>query len=74
MLLVDDQDAREQAERRTLEVMGTLRVLELAAEQGWVDLPTVLTQLHAARFYLTPEMMQELLARDATRKARPSES
>jgi hypothetical protein len=48
--------------------MGTLRVLELAAERGFVDLPTVLTQLQAARFYMTPEMRQELLARDVARK------
>lgn len=74
MLLVDDQDAREEAARRTLEVMGTLRVLELAAEQGWIDLPTALTQLQTARFYLTPQMVQELLARDAARKGRPGES
>jgi len=33
-----------------------------------VDLPTVLTQLRAARFYMTSEMMQELLARDVARK------
>jgi hypothetical protein len=48
--------------------MGTLRVFELAAERGLVDLPAVLTQLRAARFYMTPEMVQELLTRDAARK------
>ena len=48
--------------------MGTLRVLELAAERGLVDLPAVVTQLRAARFYMTPDMAQELLARDAARK------
>jgi hypothetical protein len=37
-------------------------------------LPTILIQLHAARFYLTPEMTRELLARDAARKARASET
>ena len=71
LVLVDDQDARAEATRRALTAMGTLRVFELAAERGLVDLPTVLTQLRAARFYMTPEMMQELLARDAGRK-RPS--
>ena len=71
LVLVDDQDARAEATRRALTAMGTLRVFELAAERGLVDLPTVLTQLRAARFYMTSEMMQELLARDAARK-RPS--
>jgi predicted nucleic acid-binding protein len=68
LVLVDEQEARQEAARRALTAMGTLRVLELAAERGLVDLPTVLTQLHAARFYMTPEMRQELLARDAARK------
>jgi predicted nucleic acid-binding protein len=71
LVLVDDQDARAEAARRALTAMGTLRVFELAAERGLVDLPTVLTQLRTARFYMTPEMVQELLARDAARK-RPS--
>ena len=68
LVLVDDQDARAEATRRALTAMGTLRVFELAAERGLVDLPTVLTQLRAARFYMTSEMIQELLARDAARK------
>jgi predicted nucleic acid-binding protein len=67
-VLVDDQDARAEATRRALTAMGTLRVFELAAERGLVDLPAVLTQLRAARFYMTSDMMQELLARDAARK------
>ena len=71
LVLVDDQDARAEATRRALTAMGTLRVFELAAERGLVDLPTILTQLRAAGFYMTPEMIQELLARDAARK-RPS--
>ena len=68
LVLVDDQDARAEATRRALTAMGTLRVFELAAERGLVDLPTVLTQLRDARFYMTSEMMQEMLARDAARK------
>ena len=68
LVLVDDQDARAEATRHALTAMGTLRVFELAAERGLVDLPTVLTQLRAARFYMTPEMVQELLTRDAARK------
>ena len=62
------QEARAEAARRALTAMGTLRVLELAAERGLVDLPAVVTQLRAARFYMTPDMAQELLARDAARK------
>ena len=65
---MDEQEGRKEAARRDLTTMGTLRVLEIAAERGLVDFPTVLSQLQAARFYVTPEMVQELLARDARRK------
>jgi predicted nucleic acid-binding protein len=71
LLLMDEQEGRKEAARRDLTTMGTLRVLELAAERGLVDFPTVLGQLQAARFYVTPEMVQELLARDARRKQQP---
>jgi predicted nucleic acid-binding protein len=71
LFLVDEQEGRKEAARRDLTTMGTLRVLELAAERGLVDFPTVLSQLQAARFYVTPEMVQELLARDARRKQQP---
>jgi hypothetical protein len=47
---------------------STLRVLELAAERNLVDLPSVLTQLQEARFYMTPEMVETLFAQDAARK------
>jgi predicted nucleic acid-binding protein len=68
ILLVDEQEGRDEAARRALTAMGTLRVLELAAERSLVDLPAVLTQLQAARFYMTADIVQELLARDAARK------
>src|SRR5215468_12269501 len=34
LILLDDLEAREEAERRALAVMGTLRVLELASERS----------------------------------------
>ena len=68
LVLMDDQEAREEAAQRALTAMSTLRVFELAAERGLVDLPTVLTQLQAARFSMNPDMVQKLLARDAARK------
>ena len=68
LVLADDREARAEAARRALNAMGTLRVLELAAERNLVDLPSVLTQLQDARFYMTPEMVEALLAHDAARK------
>ena len=37
LVLLDDLEAREEAERLALAVMGTLRVLELASERGLLD-------------------------------------
>ena len=69
LLLMDDKDGRQAAEQRGLTVFGTLGVLERGAEQGLVDLPEVLTLLLATNFYASARIIQELLARDAARKA-----
>jgi predicted nucleic acid-binding protein len=68
LVLLDDLEARVEAERQGLTVMGTLRVLELAAERGLLDLPTAITQLAATSFHLPPQLVQDMLARDTARK------
>jgi predicted nucleic acid-binding protein len=50
LLLMDDQEGRQEAERRALRVTGTLGVLERAAERGLLDLPAVLARLQATNF------------------------
>jgi predicted nucleic acid-binding protein len=69
LLLMDDKDGRQAAERHGLTVFGTLSVLERAAEQRLVDMSEALTRLLATNFYAPARIIQELLARDATRKA-----
>jgi hypothetical protein len=49
--------------------MGTLRVMEYAAEQGLLDLPAALAPLQNANFYMSADLIQELLARDSARKS-----
>jgi predicted nucleic acid-binding protein len=66
--LVDDLEAREEAEHRALAVMGTLRVLELASERGWLDFAAAITQLEATSFHMPAQLVQQRLARDAARK------
>ena len=44
LLLLDDLEACEEAERHAFAVMGTLRVLELASERGLPDFPAAITQ------------------------------
>src|SRR5262249_52267700 len=68
LLLLDDLEAREEAKRRSLPVMGTLRVLELASERGLIDLPAALSKLEATSFHMPVPLVQAMLARDAARK------
>ena len=72
LLLMDDPAGREEATRRALRTTGTLGVLEQAAIDGLLDLPTVLTQLlTTTTFRARAALIQDLLARDAARKANP---
>jgi predicted nucleic acid-binding protein len=72
LLLMDDPEGREEATRRALRTTGTLGVLEQAAIDGLLDLPTVLTQLlTTTTFRAGAYLIQDLLARDAARKANP---
>jgi hypothetical protein len=49
-------------------VVGTIWVLERAAERGLVDLPPTLTRLLTTNVRLHPDVIQNALARDAARK------
>jgi predicted nucleic acid-binding protein len=74
LVLMDDKDGRIEAERLGLTVVGTLGVLERAAERGLLDLPTALTHLQATNFYVDAALIEEALARDAARKQEPKDS
>lgn len=74
LVLMDDWPGRQAAEARSLHVIGTLRVMEYAAEQGLIDLPIVLPQLQNANFYMSADLIQELLARDSARKSEGSQT
>src|SRR5262249_12925178 len=71
-LIIDDHDGREEAARRSIEMIGTVGVLEAAAIRGLIDLPSVLAQLQATTFHGSPRLFAEALARDAARKSSPS--
>lgn len=68
LLLIDDADGREAAERHALAAMGTLGILDTAALRGLVDLPSALARLQATTFRARRELFEALLARDAERK------
>ena len=69
LLVTDDREAYNTALRRGIPVTRTLRVLEMAAERGLLDFPTIVTRLREAGFYMPEDVVAEMLARDAARKA-----
>jgi predicted nucleic acid-binding protein len=71
--MTDDRDAYQAAVARGMAVTRTLRVLEIAAERGLVDFPTIVARLRAAGFYMPEDVVDEMLARDAARKAAAQE-
>jgi predicted nucleic acid-binding protein len=68
LLIVDDRDARIEASRRKLIVIGTLRVLEDAAQLGLIDLPQALQRLQQTTFRASAKLLQAMRDRDAARK------
>ena len=71
-MLLDDLEARVEAERCGLAVMGTLRVLELAAELRLLDFPAAIAQLASDLISPASQLVQDMLSRDADRKSRCS--
>jgi len=74
LFVTDDSSAYKVALAHHIPVVRTLRLLEMAAEQGLLDLPTALARLAATTFYAPDEVIGEMLARDAERKRRQSAS
>ena len=74
LLVTDDRQAYNAALSRSIPVTRTLRVLEMAAERGLLDFPTIVTRLRAAGFYTPEDVVEEMLARDAERKRQQSEN
>ena len=68
LVLIDETDAHNEAERRGFATFGTLHILEMAAQQGLLDLPTALAQLATTTSYMDELLMQDILARDVARR------
>jgi len=61
LLLVDEWDARLEAERRHLRVVGTLRVLADGATRGLTDLEESFERLRHTNFRVSSELLESLL-------------
>jgi predicted nucleic acid-binding protein len=73
LLVTDDRRARRTAQTRGLRVVGTVWVLERAAERALIALPPVLTRLLTTNIRIHPEVIHNALARDAERTAAPQQ-
>jgi predicted nucleic acid-binding protein len=69
-LLVDDRDARHEAERLGVPVLGTLRVLADASQHGFADLAVAFARLRKTNFRGSSQLLQQMLD-DATRPREP---
>ena len=70
LLLVDEKAARQEAAKRNLSTVGTLGILDRAADKGLVDFAQALHLLKKTSFYISLSVEQFFLERDAQRKAK----
>jgi hypothetical protein len=68
LLLMDDFDGRSEARRLGLDVVGTLGVLDEAAERGLLDFPLVLGNLLRTSFRVAPDLLEQLRRRESLRR------
>ena len=72
-LIIDERAGRNEASRRSLRVIGTLGVLDSAAERGFIDLLRTIERITQTSFRASPELVQSFLDRDKARKQQCSE-
>lgn len=58
LLLIDEAAGRAAAKRRNLRVTGTLGVLRAGAEQGLVDVPSLVERIKATNFYVDEALLR----------------
>lgn len=70
LILIDDRTGATAARARGLAVMGTLGVLDRAAQRGLVDLSAAVAALQATNFHIRQDLLDLLLAQDRERRSR----
>ncbi len=71
-LIIDEQAGRESARSLGVPVVGTVGLLDLAAERGFVDLPLALKRLNSTNFRIAQSLIEEVLQRDGLRRQKTS--
>jgi predicted nucleic acid-binding protein len=67
-LIIDETPGRMAATERGIPIIGTVGVLELAAEQGLIDLADAFERVKQTDFWVSPAFLDERLARFHERK------
>ena len=67
-LLMDDLDGRTAAKRLGLMSIGTIGLLEMAAEKGFLHLATAFDSLRKTSFFASDELFKAALERERVRK------
>jgi predicted nucleic acid-binding protein len=67
-VVIDESLGRRAATERGLQVIGTIGILEAAAEQGFVDLGAAFEKVKKTDFWLSPGFLDERLALFVARK------
>jgi predicted nucleic acid-binding protein len=70
LLLIDDRAGAILAQRRGLAVTGTLGVLDLASQLGFVQLQDVFVRLQKTNFRYPPSLLEALLEEEKSRRKR----
>jgi predicted nucleic acid-binding protein len=74
LLLADERRATKEArEKHHLRVTGVLGVLQAAATQGLIDLPTVVDALAKTNYRMPKKIVARLVEQAARRTSRPAE-
>ena len=58
-ILMDERKGRKQATQKGLTPVGTLTILEQAAEFGWIDFEEHVSRLRGTTFRLHPQLIEE---------------
>ena len=72
-ILIDEKKGRRIAKQQGFTTVGTITVLELASQQGLLDLKSAFDALARTSFQVAKTLTDSALGRDAARKIPPSE-
>jgi hypothetical protein len=69
-VLMDDLDGRKEARLRGLNVIGSVGLLERAAEKELIVLSDAIAKLRQTNFFVSPELLDAALERDHLRRTK----